>query len=90
VEDNLTARQGKSTHLEYVLLTAFPPQKLLRKRTSISRYTWVHCLSYLGNITKFVTFFQFYDHDGNNFFNNVNLGFVTARKQDKGIAPKCK
>ena len=32
------------THSEYVILTAFPRQQWLRKRSSVLRYTHIACL----------------------------------------------
>ena len=36
--------KSTSTHLEYVILTAFARQQLLDERTSIARYTYIACL----------------------------------------------
>ena len=42
----ITCRITKATkaHSEYVILTAFPLQKLLHERASILRYTYIACL----------------------------------------------
>jgi hypothetical protein len=40
-------RSGTHTHAhtdQYVTLTAFPQQQLLRERTSLLRYTYITCL----------------------------------------------
>ena len=34
------------THLEYVILTAFPQQQWLHERASMLRYAWIACLVY--------------------------------------------
>jgi hypothetical protein len=40
-----TAGKATNTHSEYVILIAFPLQKLLLERASMLRYTYTACLA---------------------------------------------
>jgi len=35
--------KGTNTHLEYVIVIAFPQQQRLHERASLSRYTYIAC-----------------------------------------------
>jgi len=51
--------RATDTHSEFVILIAFPQQKLLQERASMLRYTYMVCLSYfrqfISDLTRWAT-----------------------------------
>jgi hypothetical protein len=44
--------KAEDTHLEYVILIAFPRQQRLHERVSMLRYTYIASLAYSANLTR--------------------------------------